>query len=454
MNSQQIVIKNNGPVRDFQMEINSINLLIGEQATGKSTIAKSIYFFRNIKTLLTDFLIQIAENGSYHQQKTEGKPFYKLLSDDTKSIFVKLFGYSWDLNPDFQMSYNFSDDIFIEVNLGKRAYSEKKYISVTYSKNLIQQIQHLTNEAQNFYDSQLQGNVSLALNQEEKNRNRSYIINRINEIFMDDFATYYIPAGRSLLTVLSASRGTMNQAQNLDLITERFMLLIDSIRGSFNSGVHDAYKYYPNGKRPYDVHKLVRKIIGMQKGEYYNTQNGEELRISENDDENAIKLNFMSSGQQELLWLVNFLYVLILRQEKSFVIIEEPEAHIYPSLQKEVAEFMMMCSSYCSGRILCTTHSPYILSSFNNFLYAGFVSSFGEYFLSKVKEIVPQSAIIHKGELTAIKLLTAKKDKVQYENLIAEEANEIRSEMLDEISDTINEDYTKLYSIYLDATES
>lgn len=37
---QKIIIKYLGPVRELEMEIKDFNLFIGEQATGKSTVAK------------------------------------------------------------------------------------------------------------------------------------------------------------------------------------------------------------------------------------------------------------------------------------------------------------------------------------------------------------------------------------------------------------------------------
>lgn len=52
---QEIQIKYLGPVKELKMEIKDFNLLIGEQAAGKSTVAKAIYFFRTIKTTLTDY---------------------------------------------------------------------------------------------------------------------------------------------------------------------------------------------------------------------------------------------------------------------------------------------------------------------------------------------------------------------------------------------------------------
>jgi len=46
---QKIVIKNFGAIPDAEIEIKNILILIGEQASGKSTIAKLIYFFKSIR---------------------------------------------------------------------------------------------------------------------------------------------------------------------------------------------------------------------------------------------------------------------------------------------------------------------------------------------------------------------------------------------------------------------
>ncbi|MCI8510878.1 MAG: ATP-binding protein [Lachnospiraceae bacterium] len=68
---QKKYIKNNGPIKELEMEVGRFSLLIGEQATGKSTIAKSVYFFRNIKTKLTDYLTQIYDSNSYNNVMQE-----------------------------------------------------------------------------------------------------------------------------------------------------------------------------------------------------------------------------------------------------------------------------------------------------------------------------------------------------------------------------------------------
>ena len=48
----RILIKNVGPIRECEFEVKPINIFIGPQATGKSTIAKLVYFFRSVYGLL------------------------------------------------------------------------------------------------------------------------------------------------------------------------------------------------------------------------------------------------------------------------------------------------------------------------------------------------------------------------------------------------------------------
>ncbi|MFQ8813157.1 MAG: hypothetical protein ACLR8X_08270 [Gallintestinimicrobium sp.] len=66
-------------------------------------------------------------------------------------------------------------------------------------------------------------------------------------------------------------------------------------------------------------------LITDLKGDYL-YQGGKEYIIIEDEDNHSerIPINFASSGQQEVLWLLNQLYILMLKKEKAFVIIEEP----------------------------------------------------------------------------------------------------------------------------------
>ena len=440
---QKIEIKYLGPVQELEMEIKDFNLLIGEQATGKSTVAKAIYFFRIIKSTLTDYLCQVYDTALYNgNDVSEG--FNKVLKKELKSIFISLFGYSWDLDKRLYLKYEYASGIWIDVKLNKNG--KRKYISVRYSPKLAQTLKDLEKEALELFEQKPENTtISLAYASKERLRNYDNFKNSVNKIFDDYKETYYIPAGRSMLTLLVNNRSLLEN-DNLDLITRQFMQVIDNIHRVFEDGIRNVHKRYPDGERKFDVTKTVEMLISDLKGDYlYNS--GKEYIVVEDEEEHSekIPINFASSGQQEVLWLLNQLYILMLKKEKAFVIIEEPEAHLYPSLQSKVVEFISYFANINNSSILITTHSPYILTSVNTLYCAGKVIEKNSMYLKKVYDIIDSNCEIDPQKVTALKI---NKDK-SILNLINEELQELNTEMIDEISDSVNEKYMELYYLLM-----
>lgn len=440
---QKIEIKYLGPVQELEMDIKDFNLLIGEQATGKSTVAKAIYFFRIIKSTLTDYLCQVYDTALYNGNDVSDG-FNKVLKKELKSIFISLFGYSWDLDKRLYLKYEYASGIWIDVKLNKNG--KQKYISVRYSPKLTQTLKDLEKEALELFEQKPETTtISLAYASKERLRNYDNFKNSVNKIFDDYKETYYIPAGRSMLTLLVNNRSLLEN-DNLDLITRQFMQVIDNIHRVFEDGIRNVHKRYPDGERRFDVTKTAEMLISDLKGDYlYNA--GKEYIVVEDEEEHSekIPINFASSGQQEVLWLLNQLYILMLKKEKAFVIIEEPEAHLYPSLQSKVVEFISYFANINNSSILITTHSPYILTSVNTLYCAGKVIEKNSTYSKKVYDIIDSNCEIDPQKVTALKI---NKDK-SILNLINEELQELNTEMIDEISDSVNEKYMELYYLLM-----
>ena len=440
---QKIEIKYLGPVQELEMDIKDFNLLIGEQATGKSTVAKAIYFFRIIKSTLTDYLCQVYDTALYNGNDVSDG-FNKVLKKELKSIFISLFGYSWDLDKRLYLKYEYASGIWIDVKLNKNG--KRKYISVRYSPKLTQTLKDLEKEALELFEQKPETTtISLAYASKERLRNYDNFKNSVNKIFDDYKETYYIPAGRSMLTLLVNNRSLLEN-DNLDLITRQFMQVIDNIHRVFEDGIRNVHKRYPDGERRFDVTKTAEMLISDLKGDYlYNA--GKEYIVVEDEEEHSekIPINFASSGQQEVLWLLNQLYILMLKKEKAFVIIEEPEAHLYPSLQSKVVEFISYFANTNNSSILITTHSPYILTSVNTLYCAGKVIEKNSTYSKKVYDIIDSNCEIDPQKVTALKI---NKDK-SILNLINEELQELNTEMIDEISDSVNEKYMELYYLLM-----
>ena len=440
---QKIEIKYLGPVQELEMDIKDFNLLIGEQATGKSTVAKAIYFFRIIKSTLTDYLCQVYDTALYNGNDVSDG-FNKVLKKELKSIFISLFGYSWDLDKRLYLKYEYASGIWIDVKLNKNG--KRKYISVRYSPKLTQTLKDLEKEALELFEQKPETTtISLAYASKERLRNYDNFKNSVNKIFDDYKETYYIPAGRSMLTLLVNNRSLLEN-DNLDLITRQFMQVIDNIHRVFEDGIRNVHKRYPDGERRFDVTKTAEMLISDLKGDYlYNA--GKAYIVVEDEEEHSekIPINFASSGQQEVLWLLNQLYILMLKKEKAFVIIEEPEAHLYPSLQSKVVEFISYFANINNSSILITTHSPYILTSVNTLYCAGKVIEKNSTYSKKVYDIIDSNCEIDPQKVTALKI---NKDK-SILNLINEELQELNTEMIDEISDSVNEKYMELYYLLM-----
>ena len=158
--------------------------------------------------------------------------------------------------------------------------------------------------------------ISLAYASRERLRNYDNFKNRVNEIFDDYKETYYIPAGRSMLTLLVNNRSLLEN-DNLDLITRQFMQVIDNIHRVFEDGIKNVHKRYPDGERKFDVTKTAEMLISDLKGDYRYNAGKEYIVIEEDAHSEKIPINFASSGQQEVLWLLNQLYILMLKKEKN-----------------------------------------------------------------------------------------------------------------------------------------
>lgn len=435
---QKIVIRYLGAIKELQMDIREFHLLIGEQGTGKSTITKGIYYLRNVKNIIANYLCELYETGQYKGQKVK-RSVYKELNGDLTQTFISLFGYSRNLNKKLYMRYDFAEEIWVEVKLT----GKQQYITVNYSPELTYQIRNFESDVLELYEQKKQAQFpsTLAFASLERSRNFDMITNRVNSIFKDAQETYYIPAGRSLLTLLANSRSIIKSEDdnaNLDLITKRFMLQIDTLAGTFSEGISGAHKRYPESEKKLDVKKISNKLIRFLKGDFV-FENGREYFVI--NEKNRIPINFASSGQQEILWLLNQLYVLLLKGEKVFVIIEEPEAHLYPYLQKDVIEFISYFMNKTKSTVFVTTHSPYVLTSINTLYCAGkTVQKFPKH-ANEVNEIMGEDTIIQPEALSAFKIETDGK----FTDLCDNEMNEVNTELIDEVSEQVSQKYMNLY---------
>jgi hypothetical protein len=215
------------------------------------------------------------------------------------------------------------------------------------------------------------------INKNRKN-NRKLLIYRVGEEVGRRIAQFeceivgndmFIPAGRQAFAIPKDERPTFSQDYFMKVFYEHIRHRKQWFRKSISQRISDIKMTLfpnPNIKHLELVQDLALKVL---KGEYVSSRDDERIYINK---DLYVKLYEASSGQQEALWILNsiFTFTSIENRQKRFTIIEEPEAHLYPEMQKAVTELISLLANQQGNQVMITTHSPYILSALNNLLYA------------------------------------------------------------------------------------
>lgn len=433
---RHITIKRFGPIREMDIDLDkNLEVLIGPQASGKSTFSKVVYFCRKIRDYFLQYLDSVI-NTEYTYSPELYVSFLKYI----RRSFMGYFGTTKHME-DFEIRYDYEKESDRSVTIG---LDKDRYAKFIFSNALKKDICNMIREA-----------VTVAA----KNRDHSFSVNYLEQtsfidrarrtvqrIFRDDYMLLYIPAGRNLLATLPdgiVPKGIPLSEQwdldnevdisQTDLITQEFAQYIRKMRSRFGSRLDEMVQNYLKTEkgqiRNGDVELACQLIHDILRGDYVCDKDGEKLFY---DDTHWVKLMFGSSGQQEAVWGLNTIFLAILKGEKTFLVFEEPESHLFPDSQEKIAQLAALLIYSNGSQVIITTHSPYMLTAFNLLIYSG----------DNEKKISVENAVIRKefrlmsGSVGAyfISLETGCP-----RNIVSEKRGLIDALQIDGISDSINE---------------
>jgi len=359
----RLIVKNFGPLKDVDIELNKINLFIGENGSGKSVLAKLVTIFTDKNNWKNDeILIKIEEFD---------------ISFITEETFIKL-----NINDDVNRSISLENkkivfgDLFQELNqVIKQNELNKQKIDA-----LVNQIKELPIE--------MKQTIEFAM--------IDYM--RVNK----KLSSQYIPAERSFLSFISKSLSSFIVS---DIPLAKFFLRFSS---EFEKAGNELKELeflnvkYINGDG-LDRHKI-----------YFNNKD-------------YLPLAQSSSGIQSALPL--YLTVKYFSEKYGSIIIEEPEQNLFPKAQTETIKYIIEQISE-ENSLLIMTHSPYVLSTFNNLIFSHKVAQMSEKTKEQVKEFVKEEQWINPDEFSAYYL----------ENGVARNIKSSRGLISDNEIDDISED--------------
>ncbi|MBX7204973.1 MAG: AAA family ATPase [Bacteroidia bacterium] len=364
---ESLTIYNFGPIKSATLSINKYSVFIGPQASGKSTVAKLLSIFRDLEFLIDenrDFKKILGDYniGNYLHENT-------LIEYDSHNTKISYF--------DSELKVKIKDD-FGKVIESEKQRVEKFITEFVETRQLAPDATTSKDTINKLYDSSWK------------------------RLFSINTEQVYIPAERMLLSLVSENPFSLFKNFALPNCITQFGLKYEEAKN-----------------------RLSEFKIDFLNVTFKNEDGKQRLYL---DNNASIDLSESASGFQSIIPSILVLESESRTRDNSSFIIEEPELNLYPSTQKNFMSFLIskVTSQHhinSNRNLIVTTHSPYILSILNNFMFAYFVFTKQQSMRQGIEPIIPMNNWINPEHFSAfhfangeVKSIIDPKTKLIYEN--------------------------------------
>jgi len=389
-------VQNYGPIHKADITVSPCTILIGPNQSGKSFLAKLIYsiYKSNHDRFASTYLPIINEIGRSTLpykcdslkiflstlQKKPGKvsipediikelqktAFTEYLDNILPKAIQKAFGVSLKNFTNAILSYtDFNNkSISIDINDGHAHIlkypivnlDSSQFLSITDEDNpsiIIgykeftsrYQFEQLSNE------STLEDIESLVI--------LSVINQTYNTLFLSTaFDGVYFPSGRTALMEMR-ERLTAGLFQAATIDQGALLPPLSGIHADFYSLINRILSEKSDQNNEFNsiIQEMVKGTVEIDQ----TIKSLHTIRVLQNGEE--IPLNLLSSGVTELLPIL--LYIKYRMKRGDLLIIEEPEAHLHPGMQRVMAKLITKLIRF-GVSVIITTHSDFLLSQLSN----------------------------------------------------------------------------------------
>lgn len=418
--TRRLTVRKFSVIKDATLDFCGITAIIGPQASGKSVLCKLAYFSLDIMSAAIDSASEEVQLDSFRQEIGES--------------FSRWFPVSAWGDEKFEIRYEdgrFCASLVRTSRSGRLGDKIRLNLSPAFCsayESALKDIRELRNRKRS---------------KESKEQEirpwevRELISKRMAEMFNGrTFYQLYIPAGRALFTTYGKAIKAF-QSGSLDPVTSRF--------GEMAEWLFSDRIYFPDRART-----LIREFDEVQdrvlKGKLHYRRDTTQF---ETDDGRTLLLAHLSSGTQEALPLLKSLRM-VLGGPSQTVFAEEPEAHLFPTAQWEIVKLFCWMSNVLAQKscFVITTHSPYILSSFNNLIEAGQAARNNPRLRDEVAKIIPEQYWIKEGDFKAYAIENGELKS------ILNESGFIEANYLDQVSEVIGDEFDRLLRLEYEHTKA
>jgi len=389
---ERIKVNHFGPISHLDIEIKRLTVFIGSQGSGKSTVSKLLTIFRD--TLWRYAVVKGWDVMKQFREMNIDKYFY----DDT------------------EMEYSM-DNFLISYSKGK--FSCMDIRDQLNQDALIFALEGLLAKA----GQKVMNNLGYS-DIEKLKENKADM-----HLFLANAKTLlYIPAERIIASQLSDSLANI-MASDIPLggQLKEYMSLFGKAR-----------KEFPTYQVPFlnTTYKFVNGVESISIGK---------------EEKKGLQLASCSSGLQSVLPLLMIMDYCTRNEYFDSFVVEEPEQNLFPSNQRELMQFLL--SKWNNEKqnmaMIITSHSPYLLSILNNYLYASELGSDGKISRDDVRSIIDEKFWVNINDCAAYSLGEDMNGGEFCKSVISEESHLVDFNYLDAVSIETSEEYNRLQKLYI-----
>ncbi len=341
----RIEIKNIGPIKEASFELNKVNVFMGPQSSGKSTIAKIISYCTWVekRRMLDGFFREdfLGRLKSFHNLEDVYFPSDAFFMYEGDHCIVEFF-----------MG---KGHVSVEKDI---PFENRKQIYIPAERNFVSSIPHLgryketNNNIMDFLYYWYEAKKSYP-------QNAALKIPELNVSFyhveQEDRDVVVLQSGEEIL-LQSTSSGIQSMLPLYlltdyltDVLYRKEIVLSPFEREKLKEGIKPTIKT--------NVEKRVKELIASD--ESIHALNALDISAMESAIEDGIEKQ-LDTHLDATIKRLNY--------QCSQFIIEEPEQNLFPSTQRDLIYYMLhvLNESERDHRLTFTTHSPYILYAMNN----------------------------------------------------------------------------------------
>lgn len=363
MERERLRVETFACLREVDLEVGGINILIGPQATGKSVLAKLLYFFQGFADAMLDSIMSRESEEQFRSERL--------------STFETYFPAQYLGTGAFDVCHSFSPDAWIRISRGGADVDPVQLVYSKVFKDLYDEVAPVVNK--DFVDcEELDSNDNSSKLLIKRSINEWSNIWQIQSRFVKAGARNNLNLPLISQTLIPAGRTFFSQPETLSYRFMKEGVSMDPFLVEFGAMYGNAKTHFLRQCDSGKLASILPLIENVLRGNYVRKNEKDYLALS---DGRRVDLLFASSGQQEFLPLAITLAKSLfggvrfdtVYHQGEVKYIEEPEAHLFPTSQHEIVKLMatVFNNAVQPLRLVITTHSPYILTAFNNLIQAG-----------------------------------------------------------------------------------